>query len=56
MLCRAKSKRIHKLCPAACCGVPSNCKRDGVSPIHPGDVISAYVERIGTMEVKVRAA
>jgi 2-keto-4-pentenoate hydratase/2-oxohepta-3-ene-1,7-dioic acid hydratase in catechol pathway len=29
---------------------------EGVSPIQPGDVISAYVERIGTMEVKVRAA
>src|SRR5580765_2855862 len=26
---------------------------EGVSPIQPGDVISAYVERIGTMEVKV---
>ena len=25
---------------------------EGVSPIQPGDVISAYVERIGTMEVK----
>ena len=29
---------------------------EGVSPIQPGDVISAYVEHIGTMEVKVRAA
>jgi len=29
---------------------------EGVSPIQPGDVISAYVERIGTMEVNVRAA
>jgi 2-keto-4-pentenoate hydratase/2-oxohepta-3-ene-1,7-dioic acid hydratase in catechol pathway len=29
---------------------------EGVSPIQPGDVISAYIERIGTMEVKVRAA
>ena len=29
---------------------------EGVSPIQPGDVISAYVERIGTMEVRVRAA
>ena len=29
---------------------------EGVSPIQPGDVISAYVECIGTMEVKVRAA
>ncbi len=29
---------------------------EGVSPIQPGDVISAYVERIGTMDVKVRAA
>jgi 2-keto-4-pentenoate hydratase/2-oxohepta-3-ene-1,7-dioic acid hydratase in catechol pathway len=28
---------------------------EGVSPIQPGDVISAFVERIGTMEVKVRA-
>lgn len=29
---------------------------EGVSPIQPGDVISAWVEDIGTMEVKVRAA
>jgi 2-keto-4-pentenoate hydratase/2-oxohepta-3-ene-1,7-dioic acid hydratase in catechol pathway len=29
---------------------------EGVSPIQPGDAISAYVEQIGTMEVKVRAA
>jgi 2-keto-4-pentenoate hydratase/2-oxohepta-3-ene-1,7-dioic acid hydratase in catechol pathway len=29
---------------------------EGVSPIQPGDIISAYVERIGTMEVRVRAA
>jgi len=29
---------------------------EGVSPIRPGDVISACIERIGTMEVKVRAA
>jgi 2-keto-4-pentenoate hydratase/2-oxohepta-3-ene-1,7-dioic acid hydratase in catechol pathway len=29
---------------------------EGVSPIQPGDVINAYVEKIGTMEVKVRAA
>ena len=29
---------------------------EGVSPIQPGDVITAYVERIGTMEVHVRAA
>lgn len=29
---------------------------EGVSPIQPGDVISAYIERIGTMEVHVRAA
>jgi 2-keto-4-pentenoate hydratase/2-oxohepta-3-ene-1,7-dioic acid hydratase in catechol pathway len=29
---------------------------EGVSPIQPGDVISAYIERIGTMEVTVRAA
>jgi len=29
---------------------------EGVSPIQPGDVIEAFVERIGTMEVKVRAA
>ena len=29
---------------------------EGVSPIHPGDVIRACIERIGTMEVKVRAA
>jgi 2-keto-4-pentenoate hydratase/2-oxohepta-3-ene-1,7-dioic acid hydratase in catechol pathway len=29
---------------------------EGVSPIQPGDVIVAWIERIGTMEVKVRAA
>jgi 2-keto-4-pentenoate hydratase/2-oxohepta-3-ene-1,7-dioic acid hydratase in catechol pathway len=29
---------------------------EGVSPIQPGDVIVASIERIGTMEVKVRAA
>jgi 2-keto-4-pentenoate hydratase/2-oxohepta-3-ene-1,7-dioic acid hydratase in catechol pathway len=29
---------------------------EGVSPIQPGDVISAYIERIGTMDVTVRAA
>src|SRR6266540_3203110 len=29
---------------------------DGVSPIQPGDVINASIERIGAMEVKVRAA
>jgi len=29
---------------------------EGVSPIQPGDAISAYVEHIGTMEVRVRAA
>ena len=29
---------------------------EGVSPIQPGDSISAYIERIGTMDVKVRAA
>lgn len=29
---------------------------EGVSPIQPGDVISACIERIGTMEVRVRAA
>ena len=28
---------------------------EGVSPIHPGDLIVASIERIGTMEVKVRA-
>jgi 2-keto-4-pentenoate hydratase/2-oxohepta-3-ene-1,7-dioic acid hydratase in catechol pathway len=28
---------------------------EGVSPIQPGDVITAYIEQIGTMEVKVRA-
>jgi 2-keto-4-pentenoate hydratase/2-oxohepta-3-ene-1,7-dioic acid hydratase in catechol pathway len=27
---------------------------EGVGPIHPGDVISACIERIGTMEVAVR--
>jgi 2-keto-4-pentenoate hydratase/2-oxohepta-3-ene-1,7-dioic acid hydratase in catechol pathway len=29
---------------------------EGVSPIQPGDVISAWIEKIGTMEVRVRAA
>src|SRR5437868_1565194 len=29
---------------------------EGVSPIQPGDVIAACIEKIGTMEVKVRAA
>src|SRR5215813_5143854 len=29
---------------------------EGVSPIQPGDVIHACIEKIGTMEVKVRAA
>jgi len=29
---------------------------EGVSPIQPGDVITACIEKIGTMEVKVRAA
>jgi 2-keto-4-pentenoate hydratase/2-oxohepta-3-ene-1,7-dioic acid hydratase in catechol pathway len=29
---------------------------EGVSPIEPGDRIVATVERIGTMEVAVRAA
>jgi 2-keto-4-pentenoate hydratase/2-oxohepta-3-ene-1,7-dioic acid hydratase in catechol pathway len=29
---------------------------EGVSPIYPGDMIRACIERIGTMEVKVRAA
>ena len=29
---------------------------EGVSPIQPGDVITAWIERIGTMEVRVRAA
>jgi len=29
---------------------------EGVSPIQPGDVISACIERIGTMDVRVRAA
>jgi len=29
---------------------------EGVSPIQPGDVISACIEHIGTMEVRVRAA
>ncbi len=29
---------------------------EGVSPIQPGDVIAAAIEKIGTMEVKVRAA
>jgi 2-keto-4-pentenoate hydratase/2-oxohepta-3-ene-1,7-dioic acid hydratase in catechol pathway len=29
---------------------------EGVSPIVPGDTIVATIEKIGTMEVKVRAA
>jgi 2-keto-4-pentenoate hydratase/2-oxohepta-3-ene-1,7-dioic acid hydratase in catechol pathway len=29
---------------------------EGVSPIVPGDVIVASIEKIGTMEVQVRAA
>ena len=29
---------------------------EGVSPIQPGDVITACIEQIGTMEVNVRAA
>jgi 2-keto-4-pentenoate hydratase/2-oxohepta-3-ene-1,7-dioic acid hydratase in catechol pathway len=29
---------------------------EGVSPIAPGDVISARIEKIGAMEVAVRAA
>jgi len=29
---------------------------EGVSPIHPGDMIVASIEKIGTMDVKVRAA
>lgn len=29
---------------------------EGVSPIQPGDVITACIEKIGTMEVQVRAA
>jgi len=29
---------------------------EGVSPIQPGDVIQACIEKIGTMEVNVRAA
>src|SRR5262249_25443288 len=29
---------------------------EGVSPIQPGDVITACIEKIGTMEVKVRLA
>ena len=29
---------------------------EGVSPIEPGDHIVATIEKIGTMEVKVRAA
>jgi 2-keto-4-pentenoate hydratase/2-oxohepta-3-ene-1,7-dioic acid hydratase in catechol pathway len=28
---------------------------EGVSPIAPGDTVVATVERVGTMEVKVRA-
>ena len=29
---------------------------EGVSPIEPGDTIVATIERIGSMDVKVRAA
>jgi len=29
---------------------------EGVSPIQPGDTIVATIEKIGTMEVEVRAA
>ena len=29
---------------------------EGVSPIQPGDIITACIDKIGTMEVKVRAA
>ena len=29
---------------------------EGVSPIVPGDTVVASIERIGSMEVKVRAA
>jgi len=29
---------------------------EGVSPIVPGDVVVASIEKIGSMEVKVRAA
>ena len=29
---------------------------EGVSPIVPGDVVVASIEKIGTMEVQVRAA
>jgi 2-keto-4-pentenoate hydratase/2-oxohepta-3-ene-1,7-dioic acid hydratase in catechol pathway len=29
---------------------------EGVSPIMPGDVVVASIEKIGTMEVQVRAA
>jgi 2-keto-4-pentenoate hydratase/2-oxohepta-3-ene-1,7-dioic acid hydratase in catechol pathway len=29
---------------------------EGVSPIMPGDVVLASIEKIGTMEVQVRAA
>ena len=29
---------------------------EGVSPIQPGDNVVATIEKIGTMEVKVRAA
>ena len=29
---------------------------DGVGPIQPGDIITAFIEKIGTMQVSVRAA
>ena len=29
---------------------------EGVSPIQPGDIFVATIEKIGTMEVQVRAA
>ena len=29
---------------------------EGVSPIQPGDVVTACIEHIGSMEVRVRAA
>ena len=29
---------------------------EGVGPVVPGDMLTAYVERIGTVQVAVRAA
>lgn len=52
-LCPALASSFYTLYPAdiILTGTP-----EGVSPIQPGDVINACIEKIGTMEVKVRAA